>query len=76
MEQYYNLLFPIIQNGRKDVNKKIFKALYEMGKEGDFTRLGIKSIDNILEDLINEEDMPDFIGDLYYLLSENSTEHR
>ena len=75
MEKYYNLLFPIIQNARKDVKKKIFKALYEMGKEGDFDRVGIKSIDNILEELINEEDMPDFIGDLYYLLSENCTKH-
>lgn len=75
MEKYYNLLFPIIQNSRKDVNKKIFKALYEMGKEGDFNRVGITPVDNILEELYNEEDMPDFIGELYYLLSENSTEH-
>lgn len=76
MEKYYNLLFPIIQNARKDVIKKILKAIYEMGKDGDFNRLGNKEIDNILEDLYNEEDMPDFIGELYYLLSENSTEHR
>ena len=76
MEKYYNLLFPIIQNARKDVSKKIFKALYEMGKEGDFDRVGNKTIDTVLEELYNEEDMPNFIGELYYLLSESCTEHR
>ena len=76
MEKYYNLLFPIIQNGRKDLNRKIFKALYEMGKEGDYDRVGNKEVDAILEELYNEEDMTDFIGELYYLLTEESTKHR
>ena len=76
MEKYYNLLFPIIQNGRKDLNRKIFKALYEMGKEGDYDRVGNKEVDAILEELYGEEDMSDFIGELYYLLTEESTKHR
>lgn len=75
MNKYFNLLFPILQKSRKDVKQKVLKALYEMGTEGDFTRIKNKQLDNILEEICCDEDMPDFIGELYDLLAENSTQH-
>lgn len=65
MEEYKFRLFTMIQNDSKKVKENVLSALYEMGKDGDFTRLGINRIDSLLEEILYHEEMSDFIGELY-----------
>ncbi len=81
MESYYaNLLFEIISNESKEVKQATLKALYEIGKDGDFNRLDSEIINKVLVQLQEEDDMPDCIGEIYdrltKLIAKHSAKHR
>lgn len=59
----------------KQIQKKTLSALYEMGTDGDYTDTGNSKVDKLLEKLMNEEDMPDFIGEIYELLQKKIKTH-
>ena len=59
----------------KDLQEKTLSALYEMGKDGDFDRTGNKKIDEKLEKLLEDEDMPDIIGNVHDLLTKKIKTH-
>jgi hypothetical protein len=59
----------------KELQKKTLSALYEMGTDGDYTDTENSKIDKLLQELMNEEEMPDSIGEIYDLLQKKIKRH-
>jgi hypothetical protein len=53
------------KNESANVQKKTKQAIYEIGKEGDFSRVGVKVVDALLEAIMYDEDLNDAVGDIY-----------
>lgn len=77
MESFYvHRIFEVIANESKEVKQATLKALYEMGKDGDFSRLDSEIINKALVQLQEEDDMPDCIGEIYDRLTKLIQKHR
>lgn len=70
----HKLLLSLIGSS-KDLQKKTLSALYEMGTDGDFSRTGNSKVDAALEALMNDDEMPDIIGEVHDLLEKKIKTH-
>lgn len=59
----HKLLLALI-GSTKALQEKTLMALYEIGTEGDFERTGTKKVDSALEKLMEDDEMPDIIGEI------------
>jgi hypothetical protein len=74
-QKYTQKLLLALIGSKKSLQHQTLSALYEMGKDGDFTATGNSKIDAILEQLLEEEEMPDSIGEIYELLRKKIKTH-
>jgi len=64
-QKYTQKLLLALIGSKKSLQDKTLSALYEMGTDGDFTRIGHSKVDAILETLLEEEEMSDSAGEIY-----------
>lgn len=74
-QKYTHKLLLALIGSSKDLQEKTLSAVYEMGKDGDFSRTGNKKVDARLEILLEDEDMPEIIGDIDALLDKKIKTH-
>lgn len=74
-QKYTQKLLLALIGKKKDLQNKTLSAVYEMGIEGDFSRTGDKKIDMILEKLVEDDEMPDIVGDIHSLLEKKIKTH-
>ncbi len=64
-KQQAQKIFLATKNESANVQKKTKQAIFEIGKEGDFTRVGIPNVDTLLEAIMDDEDLYDAVGEIY-----------
>lgn len=74
LKHTHKLLLSLIGTS-KELQKKTLSALYEIGKDGDFTRTGNTKVDAALDELMNDEEMPDLVGEIYESLQKKVKIH-
>ena len=62
---YGNRIFFALRGKSKNIQEKTLMALYELGKDGDFSRTGDETVDRALEKFSEVEDVFDIVGDVY-----------
>ncbi len=64
-KQQAQKIFLATKNEPANIQKKTKQAIYEIGKEGDFSRVGVKELDALLEAILDDEDLYDAVGEIY-----------
>lgn len=74
-QKYTQKLLLALIGAKKELQTSTLSAVYEMGIEGDFRRTGDKKIDRILDTLLEDDEMPDIVGEIVELLEKKIKTH-